>query len=534
MFQGMASLQEDRNFDVIVVGAGITGAGIARDAALRGLRVAVVEWHDIASGTSSRSTKLVHGGLRYLEMYDFHLVYEAAHERALLMRLAPHLVVPTDFVLPVYRDRTRHKYPLWYLNMGLWVYDALGGFMASKLHRRVDDMAGDEAVLKDSGYSGGLVYEDCRTDDARLTLENVIHAHMLGAQIYTGWQVTEVTRGKNGTVTGIVARNADGSTMELAAPVVINATGIWTDRLPGMSRKLVTPSRGSHISFRRERIPVKNAHLLMASDGRPVFIIPWHERVYVGTTDVAHEGELHDPVPERSEIDYLLEELKWYLKDPPDRRDIVGVWSGIRPLITVSQAKGKDPSKISRTERIFDHSGGFLSITGGKLTTFRVMAKKVLDKAEKHLRKAGIEPGPCITDKVPFPGAPDDSPAALSDGMFSEKQAKIMRSLYGSRLGNLLRDIGEDGTEPMVPGLDYPMACVDIAVRHEFARHVDDVVTRRTPVALKDLPGTLKRLDAIAARMARLLDWDSETESRELDMARNRLSRLWDAVKHTD
>ncbi|MCU1693655.1 MAG: glycerol-3-phosphate dehydrogenase/oxidase, partial [Frankiales bacterium] len=396
--------------DVLVVGAGATGAGVALDAASRGLRVAVVDRGDLASGTSSKSSKLVHGGLRYLENYEFGLVREGVLERQLLMRLAPHLVRPMDFLYPVWPDTARRRL----LGLGLTTYDvfalaALGGRPgAVKRHRRVD---AEEAValapaLEGSGLSYSYLYGDCATDDARLVLAVAQAARRFGALVVPYAEVTGLSHGADGRVDGAtVADRLGGAAVALRARHVVNATGVWVDRLQGLDEPgrppVVQPSKGVHVVVPAERLPLREASVLLPSrqgDGRSMFAIAWGRQTVLGTTDTPYDGALEDLSLTAQDLAYVLAAGNDVFGRDLSADDVLGAWAGVRPLIRTAGATGM--SDISRRHTLVEGRGGLLTITGGKLTTYRRMAKDVVDRVvARDGRRA-----PCRTDRLPLTG----------------------------------------------------------------------------------------------------------------------------------
>jgi glycerol-3-phosphate dehydrogenase len=512
-------------FDVLVVGGGINGAGIARDAALRGLHTALVERGDFASGTSSRSSKLIHGGVRYLEQGHVRLVLESVRERERLQRLAPHLVRPQEFLFPVYRGG-----PLGLLKLaaGLWAYDLLAGFWNTRRHRMLGRRAVEaaEPTLRREGLCGAGQYWDCRTDDGRLVLETVLSAAGAGAVVLSYAEVAGFVK-EGGRLTGArVADRIGGGEVLARARVVVNAAGPWVDRVvaldaPAPPRLRLT--KGVHLVVPRARIGHRAAVVLHAvSDGRVMFVIPWGEHSVVGTTDTDHPGGPDvPPVAEPADVAYLLDTVNHYFPAAqlgPD--DVVSAFAGLRPLVAPRAGGGVDPSSVSREEEIFTSASGLISIAGGKLTTYRLVAATVVDRVTQALRRAGdarrFRPSP--TGEVPLPGGtatPDAAvAAALSRDGHGLTPAVIdhLADRYGSRLGEVLERLDHDRqlAEPIVPGLPDPRAEVVQAVEQEWALTLEDVLRRRTQVALRDVAGGAQAAAAVAALMARPLGWDAE------------------------
>src|SRR5213080_4062524 len=518
----LAALGRD-TLDVLVVGGGINGAGIARDAAMRGLRVALVERGDLASGTSSRSSKLIHGGLRYLEQGDVRLVLEAVRERERLQRLAPHLVRPQEFVFPLYRGG-----PLGPLKLaaGLWAYDLLAGFWNVRWHRMLSPKA-EPALLRD-GLCGAGQYWDCRTDDARLVLETALSAAGEGALIVSYAEVAGFVKEGGRIVGARVVDRLGGGEVVARAQVVVNAAGPWVDRVVALDAPETPPrlrlTKGVHVVVPHERVGNRAAVVLSAvADRRVMFVIPWGAHTLVGTTDTDHPGGPDvPPVVEPSDVAYLLDTVNHYF--PAARLapgDVVSAFAGLRPLIAPRGKATMSPSAVSREEEVFTSASGLVSIAGGKLTTYRLVAKAVVDRAVDALRAAGDRrPFPrSRTGEVPLPGgaAPEAAlaAAALSRDGHGVAPAVIdhLAGRYGSRLDEVLGLVARDQRlgEPIVAGLPDPRAEVVEAVEREWAFTLEDVMRRRTQLALRDATAGAAAAEDVAALMARPLGWDEET-----------------------
>ena len=403
-------------FDLLVIGGGINGAGIARDAAMRGLGVALVEQGDFASGTSSKSSKLIHGGLRYLENYEFALVLESSRERDHLRRhLAPHLVHPMPFVFPVFRGDPVGRLRL---SAGLWVYDGLSAFRNIARHRSWGHRTTlrHEPQLRADGLRGAMHYYDCWTDDARLTLETVQSAVGEGAVACNHLGVTELLR-DGGHLSGArVTDRVTGASFTIAARQFVNATGPWLDRVRRLDEPEGTPvlrlTKGVHIMVPRDRVGNRNAIVLRAPrDGRVMFAIPWEDQTMIGTTDTDYEARPEDVAADADDVRYLLDAVNAYF--PAARlgeADVIGAYAGLRPL--VAPAETASPSETSREEEIFESAAGLLSLGGGKLTTYRRVAEKVVDRVVARLQVLDPERrfGACRTGEVPLPGARVDDP----------------------------------------------------------------------------------------------------------------------------
>ena len=538
--------------DLIVVGGGITGAGIARDAARRGLRVALFEQNDIAYGTSSRSSKLIHGGLRYLETYEFSLVFESVSERRVVLDLAPHLVNPLAFLFPVYQGSRKS---LRMIDAGMWLYDGLALFRSPKRHQTLkpSEVAKEEPMLKQEGLQGAPVYYDCSTDDARLTLETTIDAIQNGAVVVNWARVDALTKDDQGRVSGVIVKNArDGSLREVKAHTVINATGPWTDEVLAMSGpragKLLRPTKGIHIVVERERLPVEHAVVLFhPTDDRVLFALPWGERTYLGTTDTDYEGSPGAEAATLEDVDYLIDASNHHFPNNHiTRDDVISTWAGLRPLIAPEPEVGEiSESQVSREHQILIGEDGLITIAGGKLTTYRKMAKECVDTAVNLLKLMGKLPADIHsgqTFKFPLPGAvgwPEDDDhdkvaADLTKACDCGLSAEVSRHLvdtYGMRALELAKLCATDPSqmEPIVPGRVEIMAQIDFGVREELAASVSDIMIRRTQIFFRDFQQGLGSLEKVALRMAHLIGWSDEEKQKSIDAykAEVALSQRW-------
>jgi len=517
----------DGTFDLLIIGGGINGCGAARDAAQRGLRVALVEQRDWGSGTSSRSAKLVHGGLRYLATFQLGLVRESTAERAVQTLVAPHLVKPILFLMPVYKE---HKHGLWFMNLGLWLYDTLALFRIPQRHRmyRGRKALALEPNLRAEGLRGALTFYDTAANDARLTLENALDAEGLGAVTVSYARVTGLVRDESGRVTGARVTDAlGGQTVEVRARVTLNTTGPWTDRLLALtgehSRPMLRSTKGAHLVLDASRLPIHHAvAMIHPEDERPLFIIPWGPHVYVGTTDFDTETDPDQVHAETRDVDNLLAAVNHYF---PEARiapeDIVSSWCGIRPL--VAPAEEMAASKVSREHVIREEPRGLLTMVGGKLTTYRLMARELVDHAVRLLKRGGW-PGPkipgCQTRDRPLPGAAsvgdqadlDRLAARLADHEgLPQAVAAHLANTYGSLAQEVIRSAAPGDLELICPPLPYVWTEVDYTVRVEHALTLEDFYARRTQLLLRDPEGCLKTVAAVAARMGELLGWDDET-----------------------
>ncbi|NOY27059.1 MAG: glycerol-3-phosphate dehydrogenase [Oligoflexia bacterium] len=521
-------------FDLLVVGGGITGAGAARDAARRGLRVALVEQKDLASGTSSRSSKLVHGGLRYLEQGEFSLVFESVTERRVLMEIAPHLVNPLGFIFPVYKNSRRGVFTV---NVGMWLYDGLSLFRSPKRHRNLSrkDIAAEEPLLGQQDLKGAPLYYDCATDDARLTLENALDAAAQGAVVATYTRVVGFMRDEGGRIIGArVREQLSGKELDVRAHAIINATGPWSDRTRALSMDggaaRLRPTKGVHIVVDAERLAVNNAVVTFhPKDGRVLFAIPWGDRTYVGTTDTDYAEDPAEVAATCEDVAYLLAAVNSYF---PSARltphDVISTWAGVRPLI---QDVAEGESSVSREHDIRIDADGLITIAGGKLTTYRKMAEEVVDKAIGLLMLTGQvhdDLRQARTDKEPLPGAvgwpENDDHAAVArrvlevgGGRLSEATARLLADSYGMRGLDVASLAADDQAlvAPLVAGRPEILAQVDFAVHQELAATVCDIMIRRTQLFFRDVDQGLSACAAVAARMAHLLGWDEERTTQE-------------------
>jgi glycerol-3-phosphate dehydrogenase len=530
------ALLASREFDVLVVGGGITGCGIARDAALRGLDVALVEKDDFASGTSSRSSRLVHGGLRYLEHGYLHLVFEASAERRRLLRLAPHLVRPLEFVWPVYAGA---RVPRWKLQAGLTLYDALSLFRNVGTHRRLTahQVEAREPALRRDGLLGGARYFDAATDDARLTLANAIGAIDAGAVVVNHAAVLELIT-RDGHATGARVHDSLGDqTIEVGARIIVNAAGPWSDELrrldegPLSERAAVRGSKGVHIAVPRQRIDNHGAlTLLSPRDGRVMFVLPGDGQTIVGTTDTFTDATPDEVRASEADVAYLLEAANSFFPAAGlAREDIISAWAGIRPLIA-SGADSSDPADASREHAIATSAHGMVSITGGKLTTYRVMAAEVVNAAVARLGAGAPTRSP--TRDVPLPGGDlafiEDAIAAAARATGDAELARHLVRAYGSRWSIVADEIAAPGgAERIAGGLPYTIGEMRYAVRHEMALTLADLLIRRTHVAFQTRDHGLASASMVASAVAGLLRWDATAVAAALESFRRDVRRIF-------
>jgi glycerol-3-phosphate dehydrogenase len=512
-----------RELDVLVIGGGITGAGIARDAALRGWRVALVEKEDFAFGTSSRSSKIVHGGVRYLEYGHFLLVRESARERRVVQSIAPHLVHRLDFLYPVFAPDSLMK-----IRAGLAVFDWLASAEGAEKHRTIgpDEVREQVPGLRDP-LRGAVLYPEYITDDARFTMENALSAAQHGALVANRARAEALYRDTSGRVRGARIRDAvDGSAYEVEARVVVNAGGPWAEEIlheSGLTGpKHLRPSRGIHILISADRLPMRGATFLKASSGRRGLAMRRLDYVYIGTSDEEHTGPLDSPTATRAEV---LDVLAMAQDSFPDARlgieDVLATWAGIRPLIA---EPGKSTRDTSREDEVWHRPAGLITVAGGKLTTYRRMAGRVVDALKNEL---GAPPrDEDLTADVPLPGAPSGDPA-----WFAEDRARALREagvdgttvarlrwLYGRQLDRLLAlgSTDPDWLEPLGPGVPAVRGEVKLAVETEMASTLADFMDRRGALLLFSPDFGLAGTSEAAAIMADILGWDAARRDREL------------------
>ena len=532
-------------FDVAVVGGGITGAGVALDAATRGYSVALLERHDYASGTSSRSSKLVHGGLRYLQNFDLGLVREALLERQLMVALAPHLVRPLPLVVAAFDGERPDRL----VGVGLNLYDVMS-VDRQRLRGRRGRRSRPEEPLATSGWSperhrvisgeevlellpalrsrepsSGYLFYDCQTDDVRLVLTVLGEAERFGAICANRVEVVELLE-DGGRAVGVRARDTvSGEPLDVRAANVVNATGVWADRLrphelhDEAELPRIRPSRGTHITLSHQDLPLVGGAIVPAGGGRTIFALPWLGHTLIGTTDNDYDGDLDHIPPSREDLDYLLEATNAFFGVALGYEDLSGAYAGVRPLISTG-----DPRKsvdISRKAELYETSSGLITITGGKLTTWRRMAKAAVDRlVERESRDA-----PCRTQEIPLGQAidPDDLPRV--EGVAEEAYAALA-ARYGYAAREVLAIAGERGelTQPIVAGCPDLLAEVLIAARREQAATVGDVLLRRTRIGLlaaRELgDGAGGPAGRVADTLGRELGWDDARVADELERFR--------------
>ncbi len=549
--QALAALERDE-FDVVVVGGGITGAGVALDAASRGYSVALLERADFASGTSSRSSKLVHGGLRYLQNFDLGLVREALLERRLLVALAPHLVRPLPLVVPAFEG----AHPDRLVGVGLNLYDVMsverGGRRArrkARVERASGELPTENGGTGDESWSparhrvisgeevlellpalapreptSGYLFYDCQTDDSRLVLTVLGEAERFGAVCANRVDVVGLLE-QDGHARGVQAVDAEtGAALEVRAANVVNATGVWADELRPQELHdeaelpRIRPSRGTHITISRERLPLVGGAIVPAGSGRSIFALPWLGHTLIGTTDNDYEGTLDHISPSAQDIRYLLDAVNEFFGSELGPEDISGAFAGVRPLISTG-----DPKKsvdISRKAELYETSSGMITITGGKLTTFRRMAKMTVDRiVERDAREA-----PCRTHEIPLGQAIDPGELPRVEGV-PEASYAALAGRYGHAAQEVLALAAKSIpahplAQPIVDGAPDLLAEVALAARREQARSIGDVLLRRTRLGLlaaRRLEPGSSAVQRVGEVLAHELSWDRARLEAELE-----------------
>ncbi|MPY83785.1 MAG: FAD-dependent oxidoreductase [Actinophytocola sp.] len=517
----------DDEIDVLVIGGGVVGAGAALDAASRGLSVTLVEARDWAAGTSSRSSKLIHGGLRYLEQRDFALVREALKERGLLLhRLAPHLVRPVPFLFPLRRRAWERAY----VGAGVALYDTLGGARALPAHRHLSRRGALELApgLDPDALTGAIRYYDAQVDDARHTMTLARTAAQHGATVLNRSKVVGLLRDGARVVGARVVDVESGAEYAVRARRVVSATGVWTDemqRLTGVASPFsVRMSKGVHLLVPRERIHLETG-LITTTEKSVLFVIPWGSHWIIGTTDTEWTLDRDHPAVSRSDVDYLLERVNAVLREPLTTEDIDGVYAGLRPLVSGGSS---DTAQLSREHAVAEPVPGLFVIAGGKYTTYRVMAADVVNAAVRGLGRAVA---PSVTDRLPLLGAAgyhelfEDRDSLAQRHGLPVSTVEHLLGRYGAMATDLFGLIERDPelSEPIPGAEDYLKAEAVYAVSHEGALHLDDVLTRRTRISIEAEDRGLTAAPEIARLIAAHLGWEASQERREVDRYRERV-----------
>ena len=517
-------------FDVLVIGGGVTGCGVALDATSRCLSTALVEARDIASGTSSKSSKLVHGGLRYLQQHDYRLVYEALHERQRLIDNAPHLVHPLPFLIPLFgKDGVVASSVAKAYSVALWTYDITGGLRIGHRHRRIgsDEALRHFPVLRTDRLVASFLYWDAQADDARLTLTIARSAAERGAAIANYSPVAELVE-EAGRVRGAVLE--DGT--HIRAGVVINAGGVWSEKIASLgghsagSPVKIRPAKGIHVAVPADKLPCDFASVLtVPGDRRSVFVVPWAAGeiggqlgdratgapgrfTYIGTTDTDYEGPLDNPQCTVEDVEYLLRAVNAWTSATVTPDDVTGSWAGLRPLI--SDAQSARTADLSRRHSVTISANGLVTVTGGKLTTYRLMAADTVDAAAKVLDR---RIGPSQTKRLRLLGAGAGRPAAKSGHLDAR---------YGTEASDVRALCDKDRSlgEPLSESLPYSKAEAVFAARHEMAYTLEDILSRRTRATILDREAASRAAPIVAALVAPELGWDEAEQALQVSAFR--------------
>lgn len=491
-------------FDLLIIGGGITGVGIALDAVTRGLKTVLVDMQDFSAGTSSRSTKLIHGGLRYLKQLEIRMVSEVGRERAIVYENGPHVTTPEKLLLPIYKGGQLGKVST---SLGLRLYDVLAGVPYNERRRMLttQETLEKEPLLKKEGLLGSGYYVEYRTDDARLTIEVAKKAVEHGAELMNYLKVIELTYYENQLNGVIVKDQLSGDTFQIRAKKLVNATGPWVDQIRELDQSKTGPTlkqtKGVHIVIDRKKFPVRQAVYFDASDGRMLFIIPRGEKSYIGTTDTFYQDDLISPKITKEDCIYLLREINHQFEINLQVTDIESSWAGIRPLIS---GKGRNPSEISRKDEIWHSSSGMLSIAGGKLTGYRKMAERVVDVICDFFKKEfGILYADCQTEKLPISGGEFNGSmeyettlqALIKQGLeigLDELIAKQLASTYGMNVVKIYSIISESRQRITYSMPNYLAAMLQYAIEDEQIVSPVDFLLRRTGMLLFDIEEALK------------------------------------------
>jgi glycerol-3-phosphate dehydrogenase len=531
-------------FDVVVIGGGMTGAGTALDAASRGLRVALVERGDLAEGTSSKSSKLAHGGLRYLRQREFRLVYENLHERQRLLDNAPHLVRPLPFLIPLFgNDGVVSTTVARGYRSALWLYDATGGVRIGKRHKKLskDEMLADMPDLDVERLVAGFRYWDARGDDARLVLALArTAAERYGAIVATRTAAIGVVHDAEGRATGLeVTPSAPGERAEpfvVTARVIVNATGIWADEVTSLDEghpvHTLTPAKGVHVTVPASRLPCRSAAVLpVPKDRRSVFVVPWEDApyTYIGTTDTAYEGSLDDPLCRPEDVDYLLRAVNASTSANLTRSDVTGVWAGLRPLLADEDEHhhSERTADLSRRHRVRTAGDGVVHVTGGKWTTYRLMAEHTVDEVARQLRGTPR----CRTKSLPLLGAPSNAERPAVPGI-DPALAEHLAFRYGTEAAAVVGVAAQDASllEPFCEPLPYVGAELVFAARSELAVTLSDLLCRRTRAHLIDARAAFEHAPTAARLVAGELGWDATRVDAEVAEYRARCAHELDAA----
>lgn len=513
-----------QEFDILVIGGGITGAGVALDAASRGFSVALVERDDFASGTSSKSSKLIHGGLRYLQQGDVRLVYEALHERKRLRRNAPHLVHVLPFMIPILtKDGVVSRKISRALGSAMWMYDLTGGWRIGRIHRRLSAKKAFAHLptMEQRKLASAYLYYDAEADDARLCLTVLKTAADHGAAIANRCRVDAVTSHSRTSHEVTMTDTVANTSFTVRAKCVISATGVWADDIRSLDEKVhpdtIRPAKGVHLTVPWEKVRNDIAVVIpVPKDRRSLFVVPWiangdgtYKFTYIGTTDTDYKGPVDDPQCTRDDIEYVLAALNASVTTNVTVDDVTAVWSGLRPLVKTddSSKKAGRTADLSRRHKVFTSDNGIITVTGGKLTTYREMAEDAVDEACELLG----EKKSCKTKRLSLRGA--------TGKRYSSTQTdKHLDGRYGSDASALKQIVASDASlgEELIPGLPYLKCEAVYAATHEMATTLDDILTRRTRARLLDRHATRKVAPLVVELVAPYLGWSNEEQQQQL------------------
>ena len=538
---------ESTDFDVVVIGGGITGVGCALDAASRGLRVALIERDDFASGTSSKSSKLVHGGIRYLQQGDIRLVYEALAERQILRRNAPHLVKVLPFLIPIFSTKgVVNRKLARAMGTAMWMYDLTGGLRIGKMHKRVSKKQALEwfPTLPADKLMPSYLYYDAEADDARLVVTVARTAALrFDATLVNRTEVVDLQKDSNGNVNGVTVK-ADGRTFTVSAKAVVNAAGVWSDDVRALDEaehpRSIRPAKGVHITVPWSKVRNTVAAVIpVPGDKRSVFVVPWGQFTFVGTTDTDYTGPIDDPQCNENDVEYLLRALNGSITETVTTDDILGTWAGLRPLVADPEASGRT-ADLSRRHKVRRSDSGVVTITGGKLTTYREMAADTIDEVLSEVLEADRITRfrrRSKTKRIKIHGAngyEDLVDSADTISPLGGDQVRRLADRYGSDATTVLAIAESDQSlaEPLVPGLHYLRAEAIFAVRYEMATTVDDILSRRTRARLETRDASADAAAAVAALLAPELGWDEAEQARQVADYRARIDEELEAIVH--
>jgi glycerol-3-phosphate dehydrogenase len=513
----------DEEFDVLVIGGGVTGTGVALDAASRGLTTALVEKGDFASGTSSKSSKMVHGGIRYLQQREFRLVYENLAERQRLLDNAPHLVSPLPFLIPLFgRDGVVSKTVARSYSSALWMYDLTGGLRIGARHKEVTkgEALAHLPTLKTDHLVAGFLYFDARADDARLTLTLARTAAIeYGAAVANYTPVVRLRSGADGCAYGAIVQpepDDEGSAFEVRAKVVVNATGVWADAVrsldEGTHPNTIRPAKGVHVTVPADRLPCDIAAVIpVPQDRRSIFVVSWPgtDLVYLGTTDTDYSGPLDNPACTPEDVDYLLDAANNITTSSLTRADVTAVWAGLRPLLSPESGKSlsERTADLSRRHTVMTSPEGVVTVTGGKLTTYRKMAQDTVDVVVERLGESPHRRR-CVTKSLRLVGATTKTRDPVT---MAQPQGRLL-GRYGTESSSVLA-VAEDRPEllePVIAGLPYSGAELVYAAREEMAQTLDDVLARRTRAVIQRAHAAMESAPAVAELIAPDMGWTKQ------------------------